>query len=65
MNQLQTNLMNVCYQQKDFVDRSFQFKQEYFELCSKYEVRLRFQPHSEFQIVDIKDWSGTAFEVKE
>lgn len=57
--------MNVCYQQKDFVERSFQFKQEYFDLCKKYEVYQRFQPHSAFQIVDIKDWTGTPFEVKE
>ena len=65
MNQLQANLINTCYQQADFVERSFKFKQEYFDLCKKYEVYQRFQPHSAFQIVDIKDWTGTPFEVKE
>lgn len=65
MNQSQSNLMNACYQEADFVKRSMQFKQEYFELCKKYEVYQRFQPRSEFQIVDIKDWTGTEFEVKE
>lgn len=65
MNQLQANLINTCYQQADFAERSIKFKQEYFDLCKKYQVYQRFQPRGAFQIVDIKDWTGTPFEVKE
>ena len=50
------NETNICKQQADFVKRSLQFKQEYFDLCKKYEVTVRFEPRSEFQIVDVKDW---------